>query len=80
VELRFFSEEWLPKAPARGTTNGKSADDGDGGPPEWQAWMDKNFPDWIYASGKDDGARKWSAHTSLTQKYVREMMKKAGAL
>jgi hypothetical protein len=78
LELRFFAEEWLPKAPTK--TKVESADPQVDGPKDWQAWMDANFPDWVYATGRDPGPRKWSEHTVLTQKFVQDTMKKGGAL
>lgn len=82
LELRFFAEDWLPKAPVRSEAQQARAErqaEAAGEPKGWQAWMDANFPDWVYATGRDPGPRKWGEHTALTQKFVIDTMKKGGA-
>jgi hypothetical protein len=81
VELRFFAEDWLPRATPRtpaqqAVAEKKAATTGE--PEGWQAWMDEHFPDWVYATGKEPGARAWANHSAMNQKFVRDSMARGG--
>jgi|GEM_PF-719589 len=78
LELRFFAEAWLPKAPVR-TEERQERATGRDEPEGWQAWMDENFPAWKYAAGQEPGPLAWKAHAAIDRKFIREQMAKGGA-
>lgn len=84
LELRFFAEDWLPKAPVRSEAHqarheAKTKAESTGEPEGWQAWMDEHFPDWVYATGREPGAQPWTRHSPMNQKFVRDSMARGGA-
>jgi len=40
-------------------------------PPNWQAWMDENHPNWRYATGNAGGTQPWNKHTAATRNFIR---------
>jgi hypothetical protein len=73
LELRFFANEWLPKAPARSEARQAQVEAQSDGPDGWREWFQEAFPLAEYPDRKPYHEGPWSKFpTTLRDRFKAE--------
>ncbi len=76
LELRFFAEVWLPRAPKRSDAKQKQLDVENDEPKDWREWFVRKYPRDEYPESVRYEEKPWSQFPQYLRKMLREECRK----